>query len=78
MNKKEILEIKKLLKKEDTRIDRICGCYVDGNKEKIAQMREAFLSLPDEEMFKYSDLFRKALSGTLEKNLLNKIGRAHV
>lgn len=71
MNKKEILEIRKLLKKDDTRVGRICGCYVDGNKEKIAQMREAFLSLPDEEMFKYSDLFRKALSGQLEKNLLN-------
>ena len=71
MNKKEILEIKKLLKKEDTRIDRICGCYVDGHKEKVSSMREAFLSLPDEEMFKYSDIFRKALSGTLEKNLLN-------
>lgn len=71
MNKKEILEIRKLLKKEDTRIDRICGCYVNAEKEKVTVMREAFLSLPDEEMFKYSDLFRKALSGSLEKNLLN-------
>ena len=71
MNKKEILEIKKLLKKDDTRIDRICGCYVDANKEKIAVMREAFLSLPEEEMFKYSDLFRKSLSGSLGKNLIN-------
>lgn len=71
MNKKEILEIRKLLKKDDTRIDRICGCYVDGNKEKIAVMREAFLSLPEEEMFKYSDLFRKSLSGSLGKNLIN-------
>ncbi len=71
MNKKEILEIRKLLKKEDTRIDRICGCYVDGNKEKVTVMREAFLSLPEEEMFKYSDLFRKSLSGTLGRNLIN-------
>ena len=30
---------------------RICGCYVDGHKEKKLEMREAFLSLPDEEMF---------------------------
>lgn len=71
MNKKEILEIRKLLKKEDTRVDRICGCYVDGHKQKVAVMREAFLSIPEEEMFKYSDLLRKALSGSLGKNLLN-------
>lgn len=30
-----------------------------------------FLSLPEEEMFKYFDIFRKTLSGTLGKNLVN-------
>lgn len=34
-------------------------------------MKEAFLSLSDEEMFKYFDIFRKTLSGTIGKNLLN-------
>ena len=55
MNKKEILEIRKLFVKDNCRINRICGCYVDGHKEKKLEMREAFLSLPDEEMFKYID-----------------------
>lgn len=71
MNKKEILEIRKLLSKDNCRIDRICSCYVDGNKEKKATMKEAFLSIPDEEMFKYADIFKKTLSGTLGKNLIN-------
>lgn len=71
MNKKEILEIRKLFRKEDSRLTRICGCYVDGNKEKKLQMRESYFSLPEEEMFKYSDIFKKLLSGTLGKNLIN-------
>lgn len=71
MNKLEIAEIKKLLKKEDNGITRICGCYVDAEKNKRLELREAFYSLPEEEMFKYIDLFRKTLSGTLGKNLMN-------
>ena len=34
MNKKEITEIKKQFTPEKTSIDRICGCYVDGEKNK--------------------------------------------
>ena len=51
-------------------ITRICGCYVDGEKNKKTELKEAFLSLPEEEMFKYFAIFRKALSGTVGKNLL--------
>ena len=53
MNKKEVLEIRKLLNKDRCCVERICGCYVDGHKEKKLKMKEAFLSLPEEEMFKY-------------------------
>ncbi len=52
-------------------ISRICGCYVDGEKNKKAEFKEAFLSLPEEDMFKYFELLRKNLSGTLGKNLIN-------
>ena len=74
MNKKEISEIKKQFTPSRCAITRICGCYVNGEKEKKAQMKEMFLSLPEEEMFKYFDIFRKTLSGTLGKNpnLLNE------
>lgn len=70
MNKKEIAEIKKQFTQERCAITRICGCYVDGEKNKKTELREAFLSLPEEEMFKYFAIFRKALSGTVGKNLL--------
>lgn len=71
MNKKEVLEIKKLFTVNKCCISRICGCYVDGNKNKITTFKEAFLSLSEEEEFKYFTLFRSNLSGRIGKNLLN-------
>ena len=70
MNKKEISEIKKQFTPANCAITRICGCYVDGEKNKVTRFTEAFLSLPEEEIFKYFEIFRKVLSGTLGKNLL--------
>ena len=71
MNKKEISEIKKLFTNERCCISRICGCYVDGNKNKITTFKDAFLSLPDEEIYKYFSIFRASLSGSIGKNLMN-------
>ena len=71
MNKKEVLEIRKQFSPANCAITRICGCYVDHEKSKRLQSREAFLSLPEEEAFKYFDIFKKTLSGTIGKNMLN-------
>ncbi|MEG0720816.1 MAG: DUF4317 family protein, partial [Lachnospiraceae bacterium] len=56
---------------ENCTITRICGCYVNSEKEKKLELKEAFLSLPEEETFKYFDIFKQTLSGTIGKNLLN-------
>ncbi len=71
MIKKEISELKRLFTPANCSISCICGCYVDGEKNKKAAFREAFLSLPEEDMYKYFEILRKNLSGTLGKNLLN-------
>lgn len=71
MNKKEANEIKKLFTPANCAITRICGCYVDAEKNKRTELKEAFLSLPEEEAFKYFSIFRSALSGTVGKNLVN-------
>ena len=70
MNKQEISEIKKLFHPRKCSITRICGCYVDGEKNKKATFRQPFLALPEEEMFKYFEIFKKCLSGSPGKNLL--------
>lgn len=71
MNKKEILEIRKQFTPANCAITRICGCYVDHEKTKKMESKDAFLSLPEEEAFKYFDIFKKTLSGSVGKNLLN-------
>ena len=70
MTKQEIAEIKKLLTPKKCSITRICGCYVDGEKNKKTELKQAFLALPEEEMFKYFEILRKTLSGNIGKNLL--------
>lgn len=69
MNKKEVSEIKGLFKRDGGAIDRICGCLVDGEHQIRMTFRDAFLSLTQEEMDKYFEIFRKAFSGSLGKNL---------
>ena len=71
MNKKEIAEIKKLLNPVHQTISRIAGCYVSAEKEKIMTFSNSFGLLEEEEVFKYLDLFRRALSGTPGKNLID-------
>ena len=61
MIKQEISEIKKLFTPKNCSITRICGCYVDGEKNKKTEFKEAFLSLPEEEIFKYFEILRKNL-----------------
>lgn len=71
MNKKEVLEIRKQFSPANCAITRICGCYVDHEKNKKLESRDAFLSLPEEEAFKYFDIFKKTLSGAIGRNMLN-------
>ena len=71
MNKREISEIKKQFKKDNNAITRICGCYVDAEKQIKTTFKEAFFALSEEEIFKYYEIFKKSLSGGIGKNLHN-------
>lgn len=71
MNKKEVAEIKKQFTPNNCAITRICSCYVDNDKTKQMESKAAFMSLPEEEAFKYFDIFKKTLSGKIGRNLLN-------
>ena len=70
MNKKEILELKRRLKKDECTFTRMCGCYVDGQKNIVLKLKETFLNLREEEFFKYLEIAKKTLSGTVGNNLL--------
>ena len=70
MNKKEVLEVKRRFKKEAATFTRVCGCYVDGNHNKVCKFGNTFLNLEEDEFYKYLEIANKALSGTIGNNLL--------
>ncbi|WP_202193166.1 DUF4317 domain-containing protein [Roseburia faecis] len=70
MNKKEVLELKRRFKKEAATFTRVCGCYVDGNHNKVCKFGNTFLNLEEDEFYKYLEIANKALSGTIGNNLL--------
>ncbi|MBQ7584490.1 MAG: DUF4317 domain-containing protein [Lachnospiraceae bacterium] len=71
MTPNEIKEIKKQFSPDHCAIDRICGCYVNNEKEKQAVSKDAFMSLSDEEQHKYFEIFKKTLTGSLGKTLMD-------
>ena len=70
MNKKDILELKRRLKKEGCTFTKMRGCYVDSQKNIVLHMNETFLNLDEEEFYKYLEIAKKALSGTIGNNML--------
>lgn len=72
MIKKEINEIKSLFDTiQECNILRLAGCYVNGEKMKVKTFNERFSNIPEEEMYKYLEIFRRTLSGTPGKNLMD-------
>lgn len=70
IKKKDILELKKRFKKEQCTFTKVCGCYVNGEKHPIFNFRESFLNLDEDEYFKYLEIAKKVLSGTIGNNIL--------
>lgn len=70
MNKKDILELKRRFKKDACTFTRMCGCYVDADRNKVTTIGETFLTLEEEEFYKYLEITKKVLSGTVGNNIL--------
>ena len=70
MNKKEILELKRRMTKTNCTFTRMCGCYVNAEKEIVLTFNENFLNLGEDELHKYLEIATKTLSGTRGNNLL--------
>jgi hypothetical protein len=71
MNKSELSELKKLYTQKKCSVQRIAGCFVDGDKNKKSTFNRSFLGIPEEEMFKYFEIFRKPLSGNPGKTCID-------
>lgn len=71
MNDKEIGEIRRHLRRERSNITAIYGCFVNDNKEIITQFRMGTGIMPENESEKFFALFRKVLSGSVGKNIID-------
>ncbi len=71
MNTKEIGELRRHMRRDRSNITAIHGCYVNENKQIIAQFRQSTGIMPENESEKYFALFRRTLSGAIGKNLID-------
>ncbi len=49
---------------------KLCGCYVDSEKNIVLRLSETFLNLKEDEFYKYLEIAKKTLSGSLGNQLL--------
>ena len=71
MNRNEISEIRKRFNPDKNNITNIRGCYVDTRGEIISTFDRPLIAMPQEEGEKYLNIFRKTLSGTPGRNLVD-------
>ena len=70
MTNKEIGELRRRMKPDRTNLTAVYGCYVASSGEVLSTFREPFGLMTEEDREKYLAIFRRALSGTPDKNLL--------
>lgn len=71
MNTKEIGEIRRRVRRDRSNMTAVYGCYVNENKEIISSFRQSTAMMSENEAEKYFALFKRTLSGTLGKNLID-------
>lgn len=71
MNEKEVGEIRRHLRRDRSNMTAIYGCFVNDNKEIIAEYRASTGIMSENESDKYYAILRKALSGAVGKNLID-------
>lgn len=71
MNEKEIAELRRRFKPEKNSITHIHGCYVGEKREIISEFHQSIGLMPQAEAERLMALLKKALSGTLGKNLMD-------
>lgn len=71
MTDREIAELRRRLAPEKNNITTLRGRYVNEKKETIHEFSTSFYMLPEEEIEKYLAIFRRAMSGTNGKNLID-------
>lgn len=70
MNQKELGELRRRFRPDKNTITHVYGCFVNANKDIIAEIEESLNYMTPEEVEKYLGLLKRAMSGTLGRNLI--------
>lgn len=70
ITKKDVNELRRRLKKSECSFGRMSGCYVNSGKQVVLKFVRQFSELEEDEYYKYLEIAKKTLSGTLGGNLL--------
>lgn len=71
MNQNELKEIRRRFRPDKDNISRIYGCYVNAAKEIVTRIDISLGLMEQEETQMYYKILKKALSGTLGRNLID-------
>ena len=71
MNQKEIGEIRRRVRRDRSNMTAIYGCYVNTQKEIISEFKQSTGIMPENEADKYFATFKRVLSGSVGKNLID-------
>lgn len=71
MNQREIGEIRRRARKDRSNMTALYGCYVNSQKEIISSFKQSVGMMPENEAEKYFGVFKRTLSGTIGKNLID-------
>lgn len=71
MNRKEVAEIKRILSPEKGLIKEIYTAYVNAEGERISFDKVPMVEMTEEEYREYMKIFKKVLTGRIERNFLN-------
>ena len=71
MNEKEIGEIRRRVRRDRSNMTAIYGCFVNEQKEIVTEYRQSTAMMSENEAERYFSLMKRALSGTLGKNLVD-------
>lgn len=71
MNEKGIAEIRRRFRPDKSNIERIRGCYVNGQGEIVSEFSQSLALMAQEESEELLAILKKTLSGTIGKNLIN-------
>lgn len=71
MNTREIGEIRRRVRRDRSNMTALYGCYVNAQKEIISSFRQSVAMMPENEAEKYFGVMKRALCGTIGKNLID-------